>query len=59
MEPITVKLRYASEKKHSHRYDKAEEDGAVTGVYVSKSALPALPPRHLVLTLSEEDNQGN
>jgi len=56
---MQVEMKFASEKKHSVRYNAGEEfsDPCVTSVYVMKSALPRPFPKQFLLTLtfSQED----
>lgn len=47
----TIPMKKYEEKKHSVRYNAAEEDAAIKSVYIMKSHLPTSFPEEVTVTL--------
>lgn len=53
MEKITITFDKAIPKKHSIRYTCTDKEAAVSDIYVKRSALPAVYPEKIKITLEQ------
>lgn len=53
MDTLTIRMNFQSEKKHSIRYDAADDNAEISSVYISKRALTSPYPKELIVTVSE------
>lgn len=56
MKPMSVTLEKSKETKGTYRFDSADPNAAITGIYVRKGAFDGGPvPKRIVLTVAEAE----
>lgn len=50
---IKVSMQFSRSTKGTHVYENNEDSAAISALYIKKSALPADPPKRIVVTVEE------